>query len=90
MTNPTSSVPSPVRVLFFARLREKMGFAEATLDIESTTSLAELQARLTAAYPQFATLPQPVLAAVNQEFAVDQQLVHAGDEVAFFPPVTGG
>jgi molybdopterin converting factor small subunit len=35
-------------------------------------------------------LPQPIIVAINQEIAQSEQLVSTGDEVAFFPPVTGG
>ena len=79
-----------VKVLFFAKLREKMGFKEVDIDLAQSVTLEQFEALLTAQYPIFADLPQPVLASVNQEFATSEQWVSAGDEVAFFPPVTGG
>jgi len=79
-----------VKVLFFAKLREKMGIKEVDIELNQSVTLAQFEALLTAQYPQFADLPQPVLVSVNQEFAANEQMVSAGDEVAFFPPVTGG
>lgn len=79
-----------VKVLFFAKLREKMGIKEVDIELAQSVTLDQFEALLTAQYPIFADLPQPVLVSVNQEFATNEQWVSAGDEVAFFPPVTGG
>jgi molybdopterin converting factor subunit 1 len=91
-TNPaglTSGLNS-IKVLFFARLREKMGFSEVDFALSQSVTVAELQILLGEQYPHFSNLPQPILVAVNQEFAQPEQQVSIGDEVAFFPPVTGG
>ena len=85
-----STVNSEVKVLFFARHREQMGCAELAIPLAETVSLAEFKHQITQQYPAFASLRQPIMAAVNQNFADDDRLVQAGDEVAFFPPVTGG
>ncbi|MFZ3193325.1 MAG: molybdopterin converting factor subunit 1 [Moraxellaceae bacterium] len=85
-----STANSTVSVLFFARHREQMGMADCVLSLAAPISLAEFKQQLTAQYPAFASLRQPVMAAVNQDFADDDRLIQAGDEVAFFPPVTGG
>lgn len=79
-----------VKVLFFAKLREKMGIKEVDVDLAQSVTVAQFEALLTAQFSQFADLPQPVLVSVNQEFAQPEQMIHTGDEVAFFPPVTGG
>ncbi|MBC7750408.1 MAG: molybdopterin converting factor subunit 1 [Candidatus Saccharibacteria bacterium] len=79
-----------VKVLFFAKLREKMGIKEIEIELTQSVTLEEFEAILTAKYPIFADLPQPVLVSVNQAFAAHEQSVSVGDEVAFFPPVTGG
>ena len=85
-----STAHSEVKVLFFARHREQMGCAELAMPLAETISLAELKVLIKQQYPAFANLRQPIMAAVNQDFADDERLVRAGDEVAFFPPVTGG
>ncbi len=79
-----------VKVLFFAKLREKMGIAEVDFELKQSVTLDQFQALFAAAYPIFADLPQPIVVAINQAFAQSGQLISNGDEVAFFPPVTGG
>ena len=79
-----------VKVLFFAKLREKMGIKEVDIELMESVKLEQFEALLTAKYPSFAELPQPVLVSINQAFAQPEQWVSSGDEVAFFPPVTGG
>jgi molybdopterin converting factor subunit 1 len=79
-----------VKVLFFARLREKMGIKEIDFSLDQSVTLDQFQALLMEKYPIFADLPQPIIVAINQEIAQPEQLVSVGDEVAFFPPVTGG
>ena len=79
-----------VKILFFARHREQMGMADCQWSLDVPVSLAELKQQLGQRYPQFTSLRQPVMTAINQDFADDARLVQHGDEVAFFPPVTGG
>lgn len=79
-----------VKVLFFARLREDMGHAALDLALPHAMTLGQLRQYLSEQYPAFATLRGPVMAAVNQDFAQDHTDLHDQDEVAFFPPVTGG
>ena len=83
-----------VRVLYFAWLRERMGRGEESMPIPpgigTVGELAGwLRARDPAGAAAFAT-PSTVRAAVNKVFAPPSTLVADGDEVAFFPPVTGG
>lgn len=75
-----------IKVKFFASLRERIGRDEASLDGASALTVGEVWTQATAG----ATPPGNLLAAVNQEYAGLDQPVHDGDEVAFFPPVTGG
>ena len=83
-----------LKVLYFASLRERMGRNEEDLaPPASVSTVADLIAHLrdrdpagTAAFAQ----PTLVRAAVNQEFANLQTVVRENDEIAFFPPVTGG
>ena len=83
-----------IRVLYFAWLRERMGRAEEALalppGVATVGDLAGwLRARDAAGEAAFASL-QTVRAAVNQTFAPPATTLTDGDEVAFFPPVTGG
>lgn len=76
---------SRITVRYFASIREKLGKSEEFIDLEGTTSVAEVWVRAARA-----PLPANLLAAINQEYARLDQPVRPGDEVAFFPPVTGG
>ena len=81
-----------IRVLYFASLRERLACAEETLP-SSPATVAALRAELLArggVWAEVFAAEQRVLAAVNQEMAADGQVLDAGDEVGFFPPVTGG
>ena len=84
----------PCTILYFAWLREKTGLSEETLALpESVRTVAGLIALLIARGPGYASAfatPGLVRAAVNQTFGRATTAVTAGDEVAFFPPVTGG
>ena len=83
-----------MRIQFFARLREALGSPALELsDSVFPMRVARLREHLReAAEGDFAeALAAPnLLCAVNQEIADDDTEVSAGDEVAFFPPVTGG
>ena len=81
-----------IRVLYFASLRERLGIPAETLE-DFPSTLAGLRAELVARDGVWGEVfgdGQRVLAAVNQEMAADQQILQDGDEVGFFPPVTGG
>ncbi|MDZ7805197.1 MoaD/ThiS family protein [Thiohalophilus sp.] len=75
-----------IDVKFFASLREQIGRSEARLDASEPLSVAEVWAQAT----DNAELPANVLMARNMEYVDSGTPVHDGDEVAFFPPVTGG
>lgn len=75
-----------ITVKFFAHLRERHGAGEMTIDGGSGTTVLDVWRRATGE----AELPGHVLAAVNLDYAEPGTSVADGDEVAFFPPVTGG
>lgn len=75
-----------ITVKLFAHLRERHGIAETTLATWSGGSVADVWREITGE----ATVPAHVLAAVNLDYARPEAAVEDGDEVAFFPPVTGG
>ena len=83
-----------VRLLYFARLREAVGQAQEEIDLPAeATDIGALMAWLAARggiwQEEFAGC-RPLRAAINQELVANDALVHDGDEIAFFPPVTGG
>lgn len=83
-----------ITVLYFARLREALGCASEQLALpDSVRDLEGLRAYLVARGGVWAQELGPnraVRAAVNQAMAVGDMPIADGDEVAFFPPVTGG
>jgi sulfur-carrier protein len=83
-----------ITVLYFARLRETLGTSSEKIALPAgVRDLEGLRAMLVArggAWEQELSPHKPVRAAVNQAMAVGDTAVADGDEVAFFPPVTGG
>ncbi|MEM7407279.1 MAG: molybdopterin converting factor subunit 1 [Pseudomonadota bacterium] len=81
-----------VTVKFFASLRERMGKAEEQVVLNGRTTVSELwsslRKQLDGDSPELD--PSAVRAAVNHDYVDDDFELHDGDEVAFFPPVTGG
>jgi len=83
-----------IRILYFARLREQLGTAGEALapaaDLATVGDILALLRHRGGAWSELLAEEEPVLAAVNQELARPETPVADGDEVAFFPPVTGG
>lgn len=75
-----------VQVRFFAQLREQLGLDDLTLELSAPVNVADVWEQATAG----AERPANVLAAINMEYVDAEAVVADGDEVAFFPPVTGG
>lgn len=86
--------PSPcVRVKLLAELRERVGESEAVVGLDDLASrdIGGLKSALVQRDARFSVLTdQRTLCAINQVMANDDALVTDDDEVAFFPPVTGG
>ena len=83
-----------VRILYFAWLRERAGRAEESVALPQHVGtvgalMAWLGVRDSGLAEAFA-IPRLVRAAVNQQFASAETPITAGDEIALFPPVTGG
>jgi molybdopterin converting factor subunit 1 len=79
-----------VRVLLFARLRELAGSDAVDLELSPGASLADAWRRLQERVPALSGYDAAPLMARNLEFASGEEAVRAGDEIAFFPPVSGG
>jgi len=76
-----------IRLRFFASLREVMG-ARAQRTVAAGTTVGTLWQAIVAEHPHLGSLR--VRVAVNQCYADPSQRLAEGDEVAFFPPVSGG
>ena len=85
---------APLRLLYFAWLRERLGTAEEavalTEEVATVTDLVAWQRRRSPLHAAAFSAAAQVRCAVNQEFAAPDAKLAAGDEVAFFPPMTGG
>ncbi len=80
-----------IKVLFFASYRDRLGCSELMLDTSAST-IAELKQELALRGEIWKTtlLDRKTLVALNQVMSKESAALTEGDEVAFFPPVTGG
>ena len=83
-----------ITLLYFARLREVLGLSteQAALpaEINDVQSLTEWLSQRGDAWQEELTRKKTVRVAVNHDMAGPDTAVKDGDEIAFFPPVTGG
>ena len=75
-----------ITLRYFAGLRELLGHSMVQLDIFEPHTVSSVWKLVN---PDF-ELPENVLTAVNMDYVLSSHVVKNGDEVAFFPPVTGG
>ena len=91
---PIESQTAVVKIMYFARLREVLGKAEEELVIpEGVSTVGELAAFLRARGDDWAAelgAGKAVRVAVDLDMADSDTPVSGGQEIAFFPPVTGG
>lgn len=82
-----------ITVLYFARFRERLGREREALALPAGATVQALLRELVArggAWQEVLGGERPVLVAVNQQMAGRDTVLAEGDEVALFPPVTGG
>ncbi len=79
-----------VRVLYFATLRDLAGAKEEQVGVPDGSTVADLKGLLTKKHPDLALARTSMLVSINREFAFEEDTLHDGDEVAIFPPVSGG
>ena len=79
-----------VRCRFFARYAELLGTEEATLELPTSTTVAEAVSFVRDRLPGGHQLPAHPLVAINAVHALAGEELHEGDELAFLPPVAGG
>ncbi len=79
-----------VKVLFFANLRDYVGAKSVEFEIPFGITVDGLTDLLVATYPRLEKVKDSMMAAINREYAADEQVIPEGAEIAFFPPVSGG
>ncbi len=79
-----------VRILFFGAAREVAGCSEMELDLNAPATSSSALEEILARYTDLRRFGRSLLFAVNQEYAREDVVVREGDELAVFPPVSGG
>jgi molybdopterin synthase sulfur carrier subunit len=83
-----------MRIRYFAWLKHRVGLAEEEVDppadVASVGALKDWLARRHPGFAEALATPGAVRCAVNQDHVPEDAPLRPGDEVAFFPPVTGG
>ena len=78
--------PMSINIQFFASLREQIGKSQITLPYDTPQNVLAVWTQATDSMD----MPANTLCAINMEYVKTDAMVSDGDEVAFFPPVTGG
>lgn len=81
-----------IHVVFLAQLREQLGTAAIDVPIAQSKTLSDLKRYLLLQNPSWEAVlsNNKILTAVNHAYVRGEYALSDGDEVAFFPPVTGG
>ena len=78
-----------MKILYFASLKENLNTAHDEINVASPVSISSIKKQLIEKYGE-RHFPDNILYAVNHEMVNESTKVCESDEVAFFPPVTGG
>jgi len=79
-----------VKVLFFGAARDAVGHGEVAFSLKGNSTAANAFEQLLEKFPDLRRFGRSLLLAVNQEYATADREVQDGDELAVFPPVSGG
>jgi MoaE-MoaD fusion protein len=79
-----------VKVLFFGQLKDIVGRAEESLEMEDGSVLESLFDHYARQFPKLEKMSGSIVMALNQQFSERSAALSPGDEVAFLPPVSGG
>ena len=79
-----------IRVLLFGQLKDMLGRAEDSVDLEPGARLSHLVELYSRRFPQFQAFAGSIALSVNQEYAHTSMALKDGDEVGLLPPVSGG
>ncbi len=81
-----------IKIVFFAALREQLGCSELSLPATNIATINQLKRALVEHQESWKLFIEnhALLSAVNHNMVDGEYSIKSGDEVAFFPPVTGG
>lgn len=79
-----------IQVQLFAAARDAAGQSPIELDLEPESTVAQLRQQIVKTVPGLASISRSLLIAVNSEYASNEIVLNESDEVACFPPVSGG
>jgi MoaE-MoaD fusion protein len=79
-----------VTIRLFASLKDRAGRPQIEVSLPETATVQQLRAAIAADYPQLAPALPTALIAVNKAYAGEDAPITANDEIAIFPPVSGG
>ena len=81
-----------IKIVFFAALREQLNCESIEVPAKEITNIEQLKQALVTQQPHWRNHIEnnALLSAINHNMVASDALVKSGDEVAFFPPVTGG
>ncbi len=81
-----------IKVKFFASFKEKTGLDEMMLEIDDETTVSQVITKLNSSIEGLDELFKSgtAIVAVNQEVVKPESIIQEGDEIAIFPPVSGG
>jgi molybdopterin converting factor subunit 1 len=79
-----------VTLLYFSTLRDRAGTAREALDVDGPLTVTHLRQLIAERHPALAAALPSAVVAVNRDFAFGDHPIADGDEVAVFPPVSGG
>ena len=90
MTDAVNQNQIRIRVLFFGAAKDLVGAGTLDLSLNSPATTASAFEKLVATFPDLKRFGRSLLIAVNQEYANADQYLQENDELAVFPPVSGG
>lgn len=81
-----------IKVVFFAALREQLNCSELSINNNNLATVADVKKQLASTDKHWQQVfdNDTLLSAVNHDMVSDDKAIKSGDEIAFFPPVTGG
>lgn len=79
-----------VKLLFFATLKDIVGARQLQFELPAGATINDLLTRLEVSYPRFKDYRPVLLTAINEDYVGKDARINEGDEVAIFPPVSGG